>query len=70
MPGPHRLPPAPNATIESVDPAGFPFETCPPSACSTGIELQSVLSHYGSGLFADATVNSADQITDIHELPY
>ncbi|QYN18236.1 hypothetical protein [Amycolatopsis sp. DSM 110486] len=71
VPGPHRLPLAPNATIESVDPAGFPFETCPPTECSTGIELQSVLSQYGgSGLFADAAVNAADQITDIHEMPY
>ncbi|MEU4667802.1 hypothetical protein AB0F91_07505 [Amycolatopsis sp. NPDC023774] len=71
VPGAHRLPLAPNATIESVDPAGFPFETCPPTECSTGIELESVLSQYGgSGLFADAAVNAADQITDIHEMPY
>ncbi|WP_432853446.1 hypothetical protein ACQPXB_17875 [Amycolatopsis sp. CA-161197] len=71
VPGLHRLPLAPNATIESVDPAGFPFETCPPTECSTGIELRSVLSHYGgSGLFADAAVNAADRITDIHEMAY
>ncbi|MEV4596804.1 hypothetical protein AB0K15_05320 [Amycolatopsis sp. NPDC049253] len=71
VPGAHRLPLAPNATIESVDPAGFPFETCPPTECSTGIELETVLNHYaGGGLFADAAVNAADQITDIHEMPY
>ncbi|WP_326834554.1 hypothetical protein VSH64_06455 [Amycolatopsis rhabdoformis] len=70
VPGLHRLRLTPTATIEAIDPEGFPFETCPPDECSTGIELESVLSQYGGSLFAHASVNADDLITDIHESAY
>ncbi|MGW4487193.1 hypothetical protein ACWEOE_25525 [Amycolatopsis sp. NPDC004368] len=70
VPGLHRLRLTPTATIEANDPQGFPFETCPPDEYSTGIELESVLGHYGTGLIAHAAVNADDLITDIHESAY
>ncbi|MFI5610884.1 hypothetical protein [Amycolatopsis sp. NPDC051903] len=70
VPGLHRLPLAPAATVTSVDPGGFPFETCPPVHCTPANVLESVVGHYPGGLFARMDVNTADQITAITESAY
>jgi hypothetical protein len=66
----HRLPVVAGASIKSIAPEGFPFETCPPAACPADDMMDSVLGHNPSGFFANIHVNAADQIDTVEEMAY
>ena len=44
-PAVHQLPLEPGTAVKSIDPNGFPFETCPPVNCTSDDVVQSVMSH-------------------------
>jgi hypothetical protein len=64
----HRLPLAPGTNVTSIDPDGFPFETCPPFNCTSDDVIQNVMSH--TTLWAHIHVNAADQIDTVNEIAY
>lgn len=66
----HELPLAPGATITSVDPNGFPYQTCPPTHCTPDDIVQSVISHQANAFWAHIHVNAADQIDSVRQSAY
>ena len=64
----HRLSLAPGTNITSIDPGGFPFETCPPFNCTSDDVIQNVMSH--RTLWASIHANTADQIDTVNEIAY
>lgn len=67
----HRLPMSATATVQSIDPHGFPFETCPPTSCTPDNVMDAVIGHDApEGLFANIHVNAADRIETVAEMSY
>ncbi len=69
-PATHELPMAPGAKITSIDPNGFPFETCPPTHCTSDDMIASVISHENNAFFAHIHVNAGDQIDSVRQSAY
>jgi predicted component of type VI protein secretion system len=69
-PATHELPMAPGAKITSIDPNGFPFETCPPTHCTVDDVIASVIGHENDAFFAHIHVNAADQIDSVRQSAY
>ncbi|HEY4020731.1 MAG TPA: hypothetical protein VGM75_18715 [Pseudonocardiaceae bacterium] len=67
-PAVHRLALAPGTNVTSIDPNGFPFETCPPVHCTADDIIQSVMSRMT--LWANIHVNAADQINVVNQSAY
>lgn len=67
-PAVHELALAPGTDVTSIDPNGFPFETCPPVNCTADDVIQSVISH--TTLWAHIHVNGADQIDVVNQIAY
>lgn len=66
----HELPLAPNADIGSNSPNGFPYETCPPTNCTSDDMIQSIISHENNAFWAHIHVNAADQIDSVSQSAY
>ncbi|HEX3648610.1 MAG TPA: hypothetical protein VHV49_09280 [Pseudonocardiaceae bacterium] len=69
-PGIHKLPVRPGTNVKSIDPRGFPFETCPPTSCTTADVMDSVIGHYRGAFWAHIQVNAADQIDLVAQSAY
>lgn len=69
-PGIHELPMKPGTTIESVDPQGFSFETCPPTSCTADDVMASVIGHLQGSFWAHIHVNASDQIDSVRQSAY
>jgi hypothetical protein len=69
-PATHRLPMAKDANVKSIDPNGFPFETCPPTGCSGYKIMESVIGHFNNAFYAHIHVNAADQIDSANQSAY
>lgn len=67
-PAVHRLSLAPGTNVTSIDPDGFPFETCPPVNCTPDDVIQTVTSR--TTLWAHIHVNAADQIDVVNQIAY
>lgn len=64
-PAVHELPMASDAEVKSLDPNGFPFETCPPTSCTVDTIMDSVIGDYNDAFYAHIHVNAADQIDSV-----
>lgn len=69
-PAVHELPMASGAKVTSIDPGGFPFETCPPISCTADNIMESVIGHYNGAFYAHMHVNAADRIDSVAESAY
>ncbi|HEY3709019.1 MAG TPA: hypothetical protein VGL64_06550 [Amycolatopsis sp.] len=69
-PAVHELPMASEATVKSIDPNGFPFETCPPVSCTADNIMESVIGHYNGAFYAHIHVNAADRIDSVAQSAY
>jgi hypothetical protein len=69
-PAVHRLPMKPGTTVASIDPRGFPFETCPATSCTVDQVMRSVISHNHGQFRAHIHVDAADQIDVVRQSAY
>jgi len=66
----HELPVATGTSVKSIDPNGFPFETCPPTACTADNIMESVIGHLNGAFYAHIHVNATDQIDSVAQSAY
>jgi hypothetical protein len=66
----HELPMASGATVKSIVPGGFPFETCPPTSCTIDNVMESVIGHFYDAFYAHIHVDAADQIDSVAQSAY
>lgn len=69
-PATHELPMAHGTNVKSIDPNGFPFETCPPVACTVDDVMESVILHNNGAFWAHIHVNAEDQIDFVAQSAY